>query len=177
MNKKDKKIYTLSMAAVFAALTAVLTAFLKVGTGINEGYIHFGDSIIYLASSVLPLPFAMASAAVGGAAADILAGAAVWAPFTAVIKALNALVFRLLINKSRKANGIKIFSARSVVASLISGIVTVAGYFGASSVLYSTEAAAVSIPFDLIQAAVSTAVFLIIGVSLDKTNFLNKYRG
>lgn len=91
-----KQLINLVTAALFAALIAVMTAYVSFKTGINDGYLHFGDSMIYIAACVLPLPYAMAAAAVGGLVADILAGAAMWAPFTAVIKALNVLPFALV---------------------------------------------------------------------------------
>ena len=94
MNTKSKSmtaLLNLVKAAVFAALIAVMTAYIKFNTGINDGYLHFGDSMIYLAACILPLPYAMAAAAIGGFCADILAGAAAWAPFTAIIKALSNL--------------------------------------------------------------------------------------
>ena len=36
----------ITFAAIFAALIAVMTAFIKMPTGNNEGYLHFGDSNI-----------------------------------------------------------------------------------------------------------------------------------
>lgn len=59
-------LLNLVKAAVFAALIAVMTAYIKFNTGINDGYLHFGDSMIYLAACILPLPYAMAAAAIGG---------------------------------------------------------------------------------------------------------------
>lgn len=41
-------LLNLVKAAVFAALIAVMTAYIKFNTGINDGYLHFGDSMIYL---------------------------------------------------------------------------------------------------------------------------------
>ena len=51
MKKTDLKKITLT--EIFAALIAVMTALIKVPTGINEGYLHFGDSMIYLAGCLL----------------------------------------------------------------------------------------------------------------------------
>ena len=89
---KKQSVKKITFTALFAALIAVMTAFIKMPTGINEGYLHFGDSMIYLAGCLLG-PWAALAAAIGGALADILAGAAVWAPATAIIKALNAVPF------------------------------------------------------------------------------------
>jgi hypothetical protein len=52
------------IAAIFTALVFVVTAYLHIPT--NNGYIHVGDGLIYLAACILPLPYAMAVGA-GGA--------------------------------------------------------------------------------------------------------------
>ena len=49
MNTRSKSttaLLNLVKAAVFAALIAVMTAYIKFNTGINDGYLHFGDSMI-----------------------------------------------------------------------------------------------------------------------------------
>ena len=46
MNNKVKKI---CLTGLMAALITVCTAFIKIPTGINSGYLHFGDSMIYIA--------------------------------------------------------------------------------------------------------------------------------
>lgn len=46
----DKKLELMSQAAVMAALTAALTLWLHIPAGLNGGYIHFGDAMIYLAA-------------------------------------------------------------------------------------------------------------------------------
>ena len=47
------------IAAMFAAMIAVMTAFVQIKTP-TGGYVHLGDSMIYLTASFLPLPFAVA---------------------------------------------------------------------------------------------------------------------
>ena len=46
--KKVKKISVkqITLAALFAALVTVATTVVKIPTGINDGYLHFGDSMI-----------------------------------------------------------------------------------------------------------------------------------
>ena len=55
--KKVKKISVkkITLAALFAALVTVATTVVKIPTGINDGYLHFGDSMIYLAGCLLGL--------------------------------------------------------------------------------------------------------------------------
>lgn len=165
MNKGLKKT---SLAALFAALCAITTAFIKVPTGINGGYVHFGDSVIYISACLLG-PVAVASAAIGGALADLLAGAAIWAPASAIIKALITLPFTattVFLRKNKKAH-FKIVNAKSIIASIISGLITVFGYYTAEGIMFSFKAAILSLPFNAIQAIGSTAVFILLGLALD----------
>ena len=63
----------LTSAAMFAAMITLTTAYLfHIPIGANGGYIHFGDAFIYLAASLLPMPYACAAAAIGGGLADFL---------------------------------------------------------------------------------------------------------
>lgn len=60
--KSSKNLRCGVAAAMFAALTCVLTMFIKIPIMGGQGYIHPGDMVIYLAASILPLPFAAAGA-------------------------------------------------------------------------------------------------------------------
>ena len=63
----------ITMTAMFAALVTVTTAFIKIPSPL--GYSHAGDSMIYLGASVLPGPFGIIAASIGGALADaVIAG-------------------------------------------------------------------------------------------------------
>lgn len=172
--KKKNSVLNIAMTAVFAALIALMTSQIKVYVGTNDGYIHFGDSMIYLASCVLPLPYAMLSAAVGGAIADLLAGAAVWAPATAIIKAINVLPFALVytLKLTKKPN--KILSGATAAMPIVSGLVTIVGYFVAEGIMYSFESAIAGLPLCWIQPLGSAAVFYILAAALDKLSFKSK---
>ena len=174
-NKNQIRINNLVLTALLAALIAVSTAYIKINTGINNGYVHFGDSLIYLCACLLPIPNALIGAAVGGAFADVLAGAAIWAPFTAVIKALNALsvalIYRSKFNKSKD----RILTPASASAGAVSGIVTVAGYYVAEGILYSFPTALTSVPFSIIQAVGSAVFFIIIAAALDRAKFKKRF--
>ena len=77
--------------ALFAALICVMTAFVHIPT--NQGYIHAGDGIIFLAAAVLPAPYAMLAGAIGAGFSDYLSGYAMWVLPTMIIKAASAAVF------------------------------------------------------------------------------------
>ena len=66
MIKKRSNIYNLTLSGIFAALITIFTAYIgHIPIGINGGYIHFGDGLIYLAATILPMPYAMLAGAIG----------------------------------------------------------------------------------------------------------------
>lgn len=165
---QQKKIYKLCLAGLFAALIAVLTAFVKIPTGINSGYVHVGDSLIYLSGCLLG-PYGILSSAIGGAFADILAGAPVWAIPTAIIKALNCLPFVIVKAGYKKRNKpFKALNFMTVFMTAVSALITVGGYFIAESLIYSVASAVTSIPFSFIQGLGSAVVFVIVAEVSDK---------
>lgn len=170
MSSKTTK--NLIFAAFFAALTAVFTAFVKIYIPGAGGYVHLGDTLIYICASLIPLPYSICAAAIGGLFADILAGAPIWAPATLIIKALLVLTFTY--KKDR------IICGRNIVASAVGLVITTAGYYLAEIILltasndYPNAAAAftgalVSVPWNILQAAASGILFIIAGLALDKT--------
>ena len=75
MNSQVKK---LTFTALMAAMITIFTAYIcHIPVGQNGGYIHFGDSLIYIAACLLPWPYAMTAAAIGGGMADLLT-APIW---------------------------------------------------------------------------------------------------
>ncbi len=160
---KNKKLYKFVLSAAFAAIIFAATAYLPRipifgGAG---GYVHVGDAFIYLAASLLPLPFAPLAAAIGGALADALTGFMIWAPATFIIKALMALPF----SSARQ----KIITLRNAVAATASGLICIAGYYlYEAAVISNFTAALASIPFNAVQAVVSGAIYLVAGLALDR---------
>ena len=68
-----QKVSRLTSTALFAALICVTTAYIfHIPFGVNGGYVHIGDSLIYLAAAFLPTPYAMFAGAIGGGLASIL---------------------------------------------------------------------------------------------------------
>lgn len=167
-NKTRKNVQAISLTGLMAALIVVMTAFVKVPTGINTGYIHLGDSMVYLAGCLIAGPAGALAGAIGGALADVLAGAPQWAIASAIIKAINAVPFIIIASRYKKQNGkIKIITPLTIAMTIVSGIITVGGYFIAEGIMYSFTAAIPSIPFNIIQAVGSAIAFVLIGLALD----------
>lgn len=174
-SSEKNTVLKICFAALMAAIITVFTAFVKFNTGINNGYLHFGDSMIYLAGCLLG-PAGMLSSAIGGALADIIAGSAMWALPTAIIKALNCSVFVLASWLYKKKKPFRIVNAFTVITTVISGLITIFGYLVAEGLMYSFPSAWTSVPFSCIQAAGSAVIFVVFGAALDKTK-INKILG
>lgn len=165
--KQNNKIFRLCLTGLMAAVIAIFTSFVKIPTGINNGYLHFGDSVIYLAGC-LTGPFGIIASAIGGALADIMAGVAVWAIPTAVIKALNCVPFVVATSLYKKKKGkYKIINTYTVLMTVVSAFITVFGYLLAESILYSFPTALTSVPFSIVQGVGSAIIFILLGKALD----------
>lgn len=166
----DKKLKNLTFTALIAAMITVFTAYIcHIPVGSNGGYIHFGDSLIYIAACLLPWPYAMAAAAIGGGLADILT-APIWAPATIIIKALISIPFT---NKSSK-----IVTARNVISTIIAFVISATGYAIAEAVITQTNILVVlpvSVPGSVIQSGGSAIIFIILGLVLDKMGFKKRF--
>jgi uncharacterized membrane protein len=98
--QNKRSLFKITCTAIFTAIIVLATSIIKFSTGLGEGYIHLGDSMIYLTACVLPFPYCIVAGALGGALADIISGFAIWSIPTAVIKFLNALPFVFFCKKS-----------------------------------------------------------------------------
>lgn len=165
--KRNKKVYNIALTGVFAALITIFTAYIgHIPVGANGGYIHFGDGLIYLAATLLPMPYAMAAGAIGGGIADLLTAPA-WAPATIIIKALIVIPFT--------SKSITIVNKRNVAATVFAYLISATGYFLAEALLFGTKAAILtSFSGSFIQSAGSMIFFLLLGTTLDKAAFKAK---
>lgn len=168
MQKQQSKtgisIRRITVTAVFAALITLMTAYIfHIPVGMNGGYVHLGDAMIYLAAAFLPMPYACAAGAVGGGLADLLT-APVWAPATILIKMLICLPF------SSKEN--RFVTKRNVVALFLAFVISTVGYYIAEGIMFGfTASFFASIPGSIVQSGGSAVVFVIAGSALDRIGF------
>ena len=162
MNNKLRKTI---ISGVFTAMIFVLTMFVKFP--VASGYVHFGDALVYICASLLG-PWGIVAGAIGEGLADVAGGFAAYFPATVVVKALIALPFALFNTKNEK-----ILSMKSGLFTLLSGAVTVLGYFIAD-LLIDKAYAVVDIPGNVIQALGSAIIFVVIAAAFDKAKIKNK---
>lgn len=171
---KKNKVVLLTTTALFTALVTVGTAVIQIPVG--NGYAHFGDSMIYLASCILPGPCAIFAASVGAVIADLATGFAIYAPATAIIKALNALPFllmRIYLKKIKKDD--KILNWQICLMLIPTTLVTIFGYLIAEYIMFGQEFALVSaFTGGWLQPGGSLVFFLILAAALDRIHFKKK---
>ena len=159
---------SLCIAGVLTALVFTVTAYLHIPT--SNGYVHVGDGFIYLAACILPHPYAMAVGAGGALLADCLTGFAIWAPASVIIKAVTALFFT--------SKGKKMMAVRNWLALIPSAVLCAGGYYLYEALLYGNFVAPLAgIPASLTQSAVSSILFVTIGLAIDKMNYKTKLTG
>ena len=152
------KLKNLIYAAMFAALTFVVTAFVKIPLP-SVGYVHLGDVFVFAAGALLPLPYAACASALGGALADLAAGYADYMVVTAVVKAAMAAVVWLIGKRG---------GWRLVVSLAVSTVVLAAGYYAYEWIKYGFTVAIANVPFNLLQGAVCAVVAFPLAVVAQK---------
>ena len=169
---RNKSIQQLAVAAMFAAVVTLTTAYLfHIPIGSNGGYVHFGDAFIYLAATFLPWPYAMAAGAIGAGLADCLSGAMIWLIPTLIIKSVTVLAFTSKTDR--------VICKRNVLATVIGGVISIGGYYLAEVIITGGNflAPLATISGGVIQSVGSAAIYLLVGFALDKAGLKAKLGG
>ena len=163
---KTKYLVTSSLFSALICITIV--SILHIPVGGNNGYVHIGDTFIYLAAAILPTPYAMVCAAIGASMADLITGSAAWVIPTIIIKPILVLFITSKHNK--------IITTRNVIGAFIAGFVGWTLYMLAEGIMIGsfTSAFVFSI-IGLTQPIGSFIVFIIIGLMFDKLGVKKRF--
>ena len=166
----DKQVRKLVLAALFAALSCVMTMVVQVPA--PTGYANLGDCAVLLGAWVLGPLWGGAAAGVGTMLADVLNGWASYAPATFVIKflmaAVAALVFRAMKSRGHKSLGM-------VLGAVAAETIMVGGYFVYESLVLAVgEAALASVPANLAQGVTGAVVGVAAALLLDRGGVLSR---
>ena len=155
MNKKTKR---LTAAAIATAIIFIVTRiFVPIPGG--HGYVHLGDTFIYLFACLLPMPYGIFAGAIGASLSDLTSAYAVYTGPTFIIKAGMAAMFT-----SRK----NVFSIRNIAAVIPATIILTGGYFLTETILYDSTVAIGNILYSFLQAGASAALFIVLAIILSK---------
>lgn len=132
--------------AFLTALACVLTIVPKVPIG--GGYVHFGDTVIYIAAILLGPVSGAVVGAVGHSLADFFSGFAIFCIPTFIIKAVMGFTIGKIVYNHTDAK-------HFILGALASLVIVTAGYFIAEVPLLGWETALVSLISSPIQWAMS----------------------
>ena len=165
----DLKLRIIVFTGLFAALVCVLT---MLHIPVGNGYIHVGDSLIYLSSMLLPFPCGLIAGGIGGGLSDLFSGYPVYFLPTLIIKSINSLIVYIVAKRDGK-----IINVRSVLAVILSGAVTVLGYYLVAVILYGGFGSQLAtIPGNIIEAVGSALIFIILGLAFDTAKLKEKIK-
>ncbi len=169
----DNKTNKLVMTALMMALTIVATLFVRVPIPFTQGYVHIGDTMVFMSALVLGRKYGVAAAGVGAALADVIGAFAAWAPWTFVIKSAMVLILGTVAdNIDKKKDKQSPIAARVelVMGMIAAGAVMTVGYWVAEGVMYGNYVtAALGIPWNIGQFAVGMVLAMVLQEVLCKT--------
>ncbi len=130
-----KQTQRLVLTGLMTALVFLLTYIVKIPVPFTSGYIHLGDSMIFLSVLVVGPFYGAFAAGFGSMFSDLLGGYAQYALPTLVIKALMALLMGLAMSgKTRKgvfaAAGSVFLVWTGFLAALYIGLIQAAATYG-----------------------------------------------
>lgn len=164
--KADGKVQVKSLVitAIFIALTYVFTAMVNVRLPIaaNGGLIHLGNIPLFIGAILFGRKTGFWAGSVGMGLFDLLSGWTIWAPCTFLTVGLMGFVVGAIAEKHRSyrwyAFGIGLACAIKII-----------GYFIGDVLIYHSAITALSsIPGNLIQVGIASAVVLAVIPQLEK---------
>lgn len=167
MNTAHQQTRLLIITALFLALTFLVTAYLlHIPVPATGGYIHLGDTLLYLSASMLPAPFGIAAGGIGEALSDALTGSLLFALPTLVIKSCMALCFT--------SKRMTILCKRNILALFLAGGICVGGYYLTEVILFHNVFAPLAeIPLNVVQVAASGVIYVLVGATFDRAKMKN----
>lgn len=145
-----KRARKLSLGGLLIALVTVATMAIKIPVPATEGYIHLGDSMIYLTSILFGGKFGLLAGGLGSGLADLFSGYTHWAFPTLIIKGLEGLIIGKIAYRVKRSTSL---TKRDIIAALLGGSWMVIGYYLAGAILtQSFVVPLASITWNIVQA-------------------------
>lgn len=165
---KKSAIYKLVLSGLMVAVITAVTYF-PMPVPIAHGYVNLGDVFVIIAGVTLGPVYGFMAAGIGSALADILVGFANYAPATFVVKGLMALVVYYILGSRNSAY--RLF--RTVLATIVSEVIMVTGYFAFELALYGAGAIA-SVPGNSIQGICCASIGCLLILIVTKNRYLSE---
>lgn len=171
---RSEKTSKLVLTALMLCLVLLATFSIRIPAPFTQGYVHLGDTFIFVSVLLLGKKHGAIASGVGSAMADIFGGYAIYAPWTLIIKFLMAYIMGLFVEISmkRKKNYVKVAGVPivQIIGMVIAGVIMVIGYALVDGAFAGNMLAGIlGVPFNAIQFGVGIVIALIITATLYKT--------
>ncbi len=161
----------LTIMGLLVALVAMSTMSFRIPIPATSGYIHLGDSMIFLAAVLFGRKHGAIAGGLGSALADMLSGYAHWALPTLIIKGLMGYIVGRMADQENN----NVLAGRNSMSLIVGALLMVTGYYFAASFMQGSFIVPLqSIPGNLIQGFGGAVIFVPIGAALKKTNVIKK---
>ena len=172
--RRNEKTDILVLTALMTCLVCLATYAFKIPNPFTQGYVHIGDTFIFMSVLVLGKKNGAIASSVGAAMADVIGGYAAFAVGTFIAKGLMAFVMGLLIEKGseKPSRELKILSLApyELIAMVLGGFTEVFIYVFVNAIVYGNMTVGfLSIPGNTLQFAVSMVIAVILTHALLKT--------
>lgn len=158
----------LVLASVLSALTCAATLVVTVPSP-TGGFMNLGDTVVLLSAYLLGPLWGAAAASIGSGMADLIAGYSIYAPATALIKALMALCAAALYRRTGKKTG------SVLLCGLAAETIMVLGYWFYDGLLMGSLAgAAVGLLSNLMQAIFGLAASSALTLALKSSAYVRR---
>jgi uncharacterized membrane protein len=150
MTRKTLDPRLVAVTAVMTAITFVLTRVVQVPTPV-VGYIHLGDVGVFFSAFAFGPWVGAIAGGLGTALADLTSPYAQWAIFSFVIHGAQGWVAGWVSGRWSGWKGL-------LLAVVLGGVLVVAGYLAAGSILVGFGAALTEVPLNIVQVAAGAIV-------------------
>ena len=170
----EEKTGKLVLTALMTCLVLLATYMIRIPSPFTQGYVHLGDTMIFLSVLVLGKKGGAAAAGLGSGLCDLLGGYAAYAPWTFIIKGLMGFIMVVFIERAlkKKKHHMKIGSVPviEIAGMVIAGIEMVIGYAVVDGVLAGNMISGLlGAPFNVAQFTVGLILAVILAMALYKT--------
>ncbi|MDO5491512.1 MAG: ECF transporter S component [Bacillota bacterium] len=169
---KDSRVYHIVMTAMMMCIIMVSILLLRIPIPFTQGYVNLSDAMVFMAVIILGWRYGAVAAGLGSMLGDLMAGFAIWAPWSLGIKAGMAIIFGLILESAlcrRKLSG-RGFLSVEIVGMVLAGLFMAAGYYFAEGIMYGNWIVAVlGIPWNIAQFAVGIVLAVVLNIALAKT--------
>jgi len=173
-NDTASKTSKLVMTAMIMCIIIVAIFLFRIPIPFTQGYVNLSDAVIFIGIITLGRQYGAIAGALGCMLGDVLAGFAMWAPWSFGIKGGMALLTGTLLCSLCKRQDLsdRMFMIFEILAMAAGGLFMAFGYFIAERVMYGNWAiAALGIPWNICQFCVGIVLAVVITEVLHKTNF------